>query len=77
MTAMADIPHPDLLADIRAFCAARNIKPTRFGKMVLGDTRFVSDLEKGRELRRRTLEHVRRKMAEMRSAEVTQERGAA
>lgn len=53
------IPHPDLLAEIRAFCAARGMATTRFGKEALSDPAFVSNLEAGRECRRATIHKVR------------------
>lgn len=57
------IPHPDLLAEIRAFCAARDMAPTRFGKEALSDPAFVSNLATGRECRRATISKVRAFMA--------------
>jgi hypothetical protein len=57
------IPHPDLLAEIRTFCAARGMATTRFGKEALSDPAFVSNLEAGRECRRATINKVRAFMA--------------
>ena len=57
------IPHPDLLAEIRQFCADRAMAPTRFGKEALSDPAFVSNLEAGRECRRSTIQRVRAFMA--------------
>lgn len=66
---MSDIPHADLLADIMAFCAARDMAATRFGELAMGDTRFVSDLRNGRELRRKTLTKVQDWMTQQRASE--------
>ena len=54
--------HPDLHAEILAFCAARGVSKTRFGKDALRDPAFLATLEAGRELRRGTIEAVRRYM---------------
>lgn len=53
------VPHADLLAEIRAFCEARGMALTRFGKEALNDPAFVSGLEAGRECRRATIGKVR------------------
>jgi len=37
-----------LLPDIRAFCEANSIPPSKFGELALNDTAFVHKLEKGR-----------------------------
>lgn len=60
---MDSIKHPDLYAEVMAFCAARGVTKCRFGTDALNDPAFISDLEKGRELRRSTVEAVRRYMA--------------
>lgn len=57
-----DIKHPDLYAEIVAYCDARGMKPSRFGKDALGDPAFVATLRRGRELRRDTIAAVRRFM---------------
>lgn len=56
------IKHPDLHAEIVAYCRARGIKPSRFGQDALGDPAFIRSLERGRELRRGTIAAVRRYM---------------
>jgi len=56
------IKHPDLYAEILAFCEARGVAKTRFGKDALRDPAFMATLEAGRELRRDTIEAVRRYM---------------
>lgn len=56
------IKHPDLYAEIMAFCAARGVAKTRFGKDALRDPAFIATVEAGRELRRDTIEAVRRYM---------------
>ena len=43
----------------RSFSAGRHIPPTRFGRDVVGDPRFVFDLRKGREPRPQTVARVR------------------
>lgn len=61
---MAHAPiHPELLAEIERFCAARGMSVTGFGIRALGDPRFVHDLRQGRECRRRTIDAVQRFLA--------------
>ena len=43
----------DLLPRIEAFLARVGVSPTRFGRTVLHDPRFVSDLRAGRRPRRK------------------------
>ena len=57
-----DIPHPDLLADALAYCEARDVPRTRFGRDAINDANLLRDLAGGRELRRPTVEAVRRYM---------------
>lgn len=54
--------HPDLYAEIMAYCDARDVSKSRFGSEALNDPAFVTDLEGGRELRRNTVDAVRRYM---------------
>ena len=54
--------HPELVSEIRAFCAEKGIYPSQFGKLALGDPRFVFDVEAGRELRRKTIGRARHYM---------------
>jgi nucleoside phosphorylase len=56
---MTDNPHDDLLAEIKAFCAARKMSKAAFGTSAVGDPRFVYDIDNGRECRRRTIRKVR------------------
>lgn len=56
---MPHIPHQDLLDDIEAFCAARNMSKAAFGREALRDPRFVYDIEKGRECLPRTIRKAR------------------
>lgn len=58
MNAHANIPCADLLAEIQAFCARKGIAKSDFGGRALGDPSFVTDLENGREPRRRTVNRV-------------------
>lgn len=60
---MTDVPHADLLVEIRAFCDQRGMAPTRFGKDAIGDPSFVSAIESGRDCRSRTIRKVRAFMA--------------
>lgn len=53
----------NLLSDIRAFCGAHDLKPTRFGELALNDKPFVSQLENGRRIWPETEAKVRRFMA--------------
>ena len=54
--------HPELLADIEAFCGVRGIGFATFGSEALRDPCFVGNLRNGRELRRDTIAAVRRYM---------------
>lgn len=58
------VTHPDLLADIIEHCADNSLSKAEFGKSVMGDPRFVYDLEAGRECRRATIEKVRAALAQ-------------
>lgn len=40
----------DLISEIRSFCEAHNMAPTRFGELALNDKPLVSQIEKGRRL---------------------------
>lgn len=53
----------DLVSDIRAFCAAHEMAPTRFGELALNDKPFVAQLENGRRLWPETEAKVREFMA--------------
>jgi hypothetical protein len=56
-------PHLDLISEIRAHCAAHDMKPTAFGIAAMADPMFVADLEAGRECRRSTIARVREYIA--------------
>ncbi len=45
-------------ADVEKFIADRKMKPTKFGKDIVGDPRFVFDLRNGREPRTDTRQRV-------------------
>ena len=47
-----------LLQRIEKYLKATRTPPTRFGRDVLGDSRFVFDLRQGREPRARTIARV-------------------
>ena len=59
METNAPNPHDDLIAEIEAFCATRNMALTRFGSEAVNDPAFVASLRNGRECRRATLARVR------------------
>lgn len=61
---MTSAAHPDLLADILAFCEAHGLSRAEFGRSAMNDPRFVYDLEAGRECRRATVERAREFMRE-------------
>jgi len=48
-----------LLREVEKFLRRREVAPTRFGRDVVGDPRFVFDLRNGREPRPRTVARVR------------------
>lgn len=58
-----------LLPDIRAFCEAHSLPPTRFGELALNDTAFVHKLEKGRRVWPETEAKARNFMATYRPAQ--------
>jgi len=47
-----------LLRNVEKFLKTSNIAPTRFGRDVVGDPRFVFDLRNGREPRAKTVARV-------------------
>jgi len=53
------ITRVNLLRDIEKFLRHNETAPTRFGRQVVGDPRFVFDLRKGREPRPQTERRVR------------------
>lgn len=52
----------DLLDDIEGFLERNNLSATRFGVLVVGDTKFVKTLRDGRTPRAATVERVRKWM---------------
>lgn len=48
-----------LLDQIERYLSETRVSPTRFGRMAVGDPRFVHDLRSGREPRFATRERVR------------------
>lgn len=48
-----------LKIDIDTFLAETGMAPATFGKLAMGDPKFVFDLRGGREPKRRTIERVR------------------
>jgi len=53
----------ELLEQIEAYLARTRTPPSKFGRMAVGDPRFVDDLRSGRCPRRRTQDRVRRYLA--------------
>ena len=49
----------ELLEQIESYLARTKLPPSTFGRLALGDPRFVDDLRAGRKLRRKTQERVR------------------
>lgn len=56
---MTDIPHQDLIDEIEAFCAARGMTVTRFGRDAVNDPALVQTLRAGRDLRMSTFRRIR------------------
>lgn len=48
-----------LLREVEKFLRQTDVPPTRFGRNVVGDPRFVFDLRKGRDPRPQTIARVR------------------
>lgn len=63
MTHSQQTQHPELYAEIQAFCAAHGVSRSRFGIDALGDPAFMWTFEAGRELRRSTIAAIRLYMA--------------
>ncbi len=55
--------HPDLAREVAAFLTAKGMRPTRFGKLAVGDPSLIASLIAGRELRSETIAAIRRFMA--------------
>jgi 2,4-dienoyl-CoA reductase-like NADH-dependent reductase (Old Yellow Enzyme family) len=49
----------ELLEQVESYLARTNVPPSTFGRMVIGDPRFVEDLRSGRKPRRGTQQRVR------------------
>ena len=49
----------ELLEQIESYLARTKLPPSTFGRLALGDPRFVDDLHAGRKLRLKTQERVR------------------
>ena len=54
----------DFLAEVEAFLLQRRLRPTTFGREVMGDPGFVAALKKGRCPTLRTIEFVRTHIAQ-------------
>lgn len=57
----------ELLEQVEGYLARTKVPPSTFGRMVLGDPRFVDDLRTGRKLRRKTQERVRHYLTQAQS----------
>lgn len=53
----------DLLNQIETYLALHRMPPSKFGRLVVGDPRFVEDLRGGRLPRMKTCDRVRRYLA--------------
>jgi hypothetical protein len=53
----------ELLEQIETYLVRTKMPPSRFGRMAVGDPRFVEDLRSGRQPRRRTQERVKHYIA--------------
>jgi hypothetical protein len=49
----------ELLQQIETYLDRAKISPSKFGRLALGDPRFVEDMRSGRRLRHETRERVR------------------
>ena len=49
----------ELLEQVETYLARTRVPPSTFGRLALGDPRFVDDLRAGRKLRGKTQERVR------------------
>lgn len=54
----------ELLDQIEGYLARTGTKASMFGRLAVGDPRFVQDLREGRRPRRKTQERVRQFLAE-------------
>jgi len=54
----------ELLEQIEVYLEKSGVSPSTFGRMAVGDPRFVQDLRSGRRPRLQTLERVRRFLSE-------------
>lgn len=54
----------DLLDQIECYLAQTHMPPSKFGRLAVGDPRFVEDLRGGRHPRPQTCERVRRYIRE-------------
>lgn len=76
MTNLIPDPSAKLAAVVQEFCARHGMPKTRFGDLALNDPSFVTELEAGREPRRKTVARVLDFIAQENSAASSQE-GAA
>ena len=58
----------NLLRRIEVYLRKSGTAPSRFGRDVLGDPKFVQDMRAGREPRRKTAHRIAVKLAEMEAA---------
>lgn len=55
----------ELLEQIESYLKTTGIPPSKFGRIAVGDPRFVGDLRMGRRPRRRTHERIRAFLGEV------------
>ena len=61
---MTNDPRSEFLAEVEAYLSSTGMSPTAFGKTAMGDPRFVATVRAGRAPTLRTVERVRRFIAE-------------
>lgn len=66
----------ELLEQVESYLAQTKVPPSTFGRMAVGDPRFVQDLRLGRRLRRKTQERVRRYLTRAQSGVTSRTRTA-
>lgn len=68
--------HLDLHAAISTFCVANGMAKSAFGVAAVGDPNLIRDLERGRELRSRTVRKVQDYIRSSRAIQAPQIQGA-
>lgn len=60
----------ELLEQVESYLARTMVPASTFGRMVVGDPRFVNDLRAGRKLRRKTQDRVRCYLTQAQTADI-------